>query len=57
MDLFSLYVLFSHCLVCDESPENCFFQMSRYPRAYAHTTNEKTKGWRTCRGLNWENKT
>ena len=43
-DLFSLYFLFCHCRLCDESPENCFFQMSRYPRAYARTTNEKTKG-------------
>ena len=43
-DPFSLYVLFCHCRLCDESPENRFFQMSRYPRAYAGTTNEKTKG-------------
>ena len=43
-DLFSLYFLFCHCRLCDESPENCFFQMSRNPRAYARTTNEKTKG-------------
>ena len=42
-DLFSLYFLFCHCRLCDESQENCFFQMSRYPRAYARTTNEKTK--------------
>ena len=33
MDLFSLYVLFSHFRQHDGTPENCFFQMSSYARA------------------------
>ena len=46
VDLFSLYVLFSHFRSRDGTLENCFFQMS-YARAST---------W-TSRGLNWENKT
>ena len=46
VDLFSLYVLFSHFRPRDGTLENCFFQMS-YARAST---------W-TSRGLNWENKT
>lgn len=34
LDLFSLYVLFSHCRSRDGTSENCFFQMSSYPRAF-----------------------
>ena len=32
-DLFSLYVLFSHFRQCDDTPENCSFQMSPYTLA------------------------
>ena len=34
-DLFSLYVLFSHFRPCDDTPENCSFQMSPYTLASA----------------------
>ena len=44
MNLFSLYVLFSHCRQHNVSPENSFFQISRLPPAYACMTNWKTKG-------------
>ena len=43
IDLFSLYVLFSHYRPCDVTPGNCFLQKSRYPRAYS-CINEKTEG-------------
>ena len=33
IDLFTLHVLFSHYRPCDVTPGNCFFQMSRFPRA------------------------
>ena len=54
IDLFCLYVLFSHFRPCDD----CFFQKSRSPQVDACTTNETTKGKflrETSRGLNWEN--
>ena len=44
IDLFSLYVLFSHFRPCDATPENTFFQVSSYARANVRITCEKTKG-------------
>ena len=44
MDLFSLYVLFSHFRPRDVTPENSFFQVSSYARANVRITCEKTKG-------------
>ena len=50
----SLYVLFSHFRARDGTPENCFFQMSSYARAYVFIMENIT---RISLGLNWENKT
>ena len=44
IDLFSLYVLFSHYRPCDVTLWNCFLQKLRYPRAYSCITNEETEG-------------
>ena len=44
LDLFSLYVLFSHFRPRDATRGNSFFQMSSYARANLRITNEKTKG-------------
>ena len=44
IDLFSLYVLFSHFRPRDATRGNSFFQMSSYARANLRITNEKTKG-------------
>ena len=44
IDLFSLYVLFSHLRPRDATPENSFFQVSSYARANVRITCEKTKG-------------
>ena len=44
IDLFSLYILFSHFRPRDATRGNSFFQMSSYARANLHITNEKTKG-------------
>ena len=43
IDLFSLYVLFSHFRPRDATRGNSFFQMSSYARANVRITNEKTK--------------
>ena len=43
MDLFSLYVLFSHFRPRDVTPGNTFFQMSSSARAYVCITHVKTK--------------
>ena len=43
IDLFSLYVLFSHFRPRDATPENSFFQVSSYARANVRITCEKTK--------------
>ena len=54
IDLFSLYVLFSHFRPRD------FFQMSSYARANVRITNTENKRqipMRASRGLKWENKT
>ena len=44
IDLFGLYILFSHFRPRDATPGNSFFQMSSYARANLRITNEKTKG-------------
>ena len=44
LDLFSLYVLFSHFRPRDATRGNSFFQMSSYARANVRITIEKTKG-------------
>ena len=41
IDLFSLYVLFSHFRPRDATGGNSFFQMSSYARANVRITNEK----------------
>ena len=59
IDLFSLYVLFSHFRPRDATRGNSFFQMSSNTRATVRITIEKNK-WkipmRASRGLKWENK-
>ena len=53
-DLFSLYVLFSQYRSCDNTLENCFFQISSCSRAYVRTKRQSVKfPW----DLYWENKT
>ena len=53
-DLFSLYVLFSQYRSCDNSLENCFFQISSCSRAYVRTKRQSVKfPW----DLYWEKKT
>ena len=48
MDLFTLYVLFSHFRPRDLTLENSFFQMSSYARAYVCITHMvEGAGW--CR--------
>ena len=44
IDLFSLYILFSHFRPRDATRGNSSFQMSSYARANLRITNEKTKG-------------
>ena len=59
IDLFSLYVLFSHFKPRDATRGNSFFQMSSYASANVRITNEKNKRkipMRASRGLKWENK-
>ena len=59
IDLFSLYVLFSHFRPCDATRGNSFFQMSSYERANVCITIEKNKRkipMRASRGLKWKNK-
>ena len=59
IDLFSLYVLFSHFRPGDATQGNSIFQMSSYARANLRITNEKSKRkipMRASRGLKWENK-
>ena len=43
IDLFSLYILFSQNRSCDNTPENCFFQISSYSHAFVRIIYEKTK--------------
>ena len=42
IDLFSLYVLFSHYRSCDNTLGNHYFQISSYARAYLRIIYEKT---------------
>ena len=59
IDLFSLYVLFSHFRPRDATRGNSFFEMSSYARANVCITNEKNKRkipMRASRGLKWEKK-
>ena len=44
IDLFGLYILFSHFRPRDATRGNSFFQMSSYARANLRIINEKTKG-------------
>ena len=37
----ALFALFPNCRPCDVTSENCFFQMSRFPRAHACIANER----------------
>ena len=54
-DLFSLYVLFSQNMSCDNTLENCFFQISFYSRAYACIHNLwKDKGQVPLGSLLWK---
>ena len=43
-DLFVSYVLFLQHRSCDDTLEDCFFQISSYSHTYALKTYEKTKG-------------
>ena len=59
IDLFSLYVLFSHFRPRDATRGNSLFQMSSYARANVRITNKKNKRkipMKASRGLKWENK-
>ena len=54
IDLFSLYILFSHFRPRDAPRGNSFFQMSSYARANLRITNEKTKGkFPSHEGITW----
>ena len=53
IDLFSLYVLFSHFRPRDATRGNSFFQMSSYARANVRITNDKNKRQIP---MKWENK-
>ena len=46
IDLFSMYVLFSQYRSCDNTLDNCLFQISSHSRAYLRVIYEKTKGQR-----------
>ena len=59
IDLFSLYVLFSHFTSRDGSPENCqipsYTRASRYILVLQDLWKDKRKmPWRTSRGLIWQ---
>ena len=59
IDLFSLYVLFSHVRPRDATRGNSFYQMSSYARASVRINNDKNKRktpMRASCGLKWENK-
>ena len=60
LDLFSLYVLFSHFRPRDATRGNSLFQMSSYVRANVRITNDnkqKANSHEASRDLKWENKT
>ena len=52
IDLFRLYVLFSHFRPRDATRGNSFFQMSSYARANVRITNEKQKE-NSHEGITW----
>ena len=52
IDLFSLYILFSHFRPRDATRGNSFFQMSSYARANLRITNEKQKE-NSHEGVTW----
>ena len=52
IDLFSLYVLFSHFRPRDATRRNSFFQMSSYAGANVRITNEKKMG-NSHEGITW----
>ena len=53
IDLFSLYVLFSHFRPRDATRGNSFFQMSSYARANVRITNEKKQKENSHEGITW----
>ena len=59
IDLFSLYVLFSHFRPRDATRGNSSFHKSSYARANVRITNDENKRkipMRASHGLKWENK-
>ena len=52
IDLFGLYILFSHFRPRDANRRNSFFQMSSYARANLRITNEKQKE-NSHEGITW----
>ena len=52
IDLFSLYILFSHFRPRDATRGNSLFQMSSYARVNLRITNEKTKE-NSHEGITW----
>ena len=53
IDLFSLYVLFSHFRPRDATRGNSFLQMSSYARANVRITNDKNKRKNSHEGITW----
>ena len=54
IDLFSLYVLFSHFRPRDATRGNSFFQMSSYARANVRITNDKKRQKpNSHKGITW----
>ena len=53
IDLFSLYVLFSHFRPRDATRGNSFFQMSSYARANVRITKEKKQKENSHEGITW----
>ena len=53
IDLFSLYVLFSHFRPRDATRGNSFFQMSSYARANLRISNEKKQKENSHEGITW----
>ena len=52
IDLFGLYILFSHFRPRDATRGNSFFQMSSYARANLRITNENQKEY-SHEGITW----
>ena len=53
IDLFSLYILFSHFRPRDATRGNSFFQLSSYARANLRITNEKKQKENSHEGITW----